>query len=53
MSGDLPRPGLMRTGVAAAATGTVLLLLPKKAQKVAPGVTATPDGVVATKTFRF
>ena len=46
------RPVLMWSGLGAAATGIVLLLLPDRAQQVVD-LTVTPDGWLASKTFGF
>jgi len=47
------RPALMWSGVAAVSAGTVLLFLPKRAQRVAPTVAITPTGWLASKTVTW
>jgi hypothetical protein len=58
-SATFARPGMLYSGIASAAVGTVLLLLPKKAQKAVQrgtqglNLTVTPAGWRLTKRLAF
>jgi len=49
-SANLKRPILLKVGVGTAAAGTVVLLLPKRARKVAPSISFAPSGWLVSKT---
>lgn len=53
VSAQFARPGLLWAGIGSAAIGTVLVLLPSRAQKVVPSINVTPEGVTASKTVKW